>query len=284
MLLATHPLFRISIVAASLGLVLVGLAWHTRPDGYLHVFFLDTPGDAVLIQSPHGSHILIDGGADPIQLALHLGRRLPFWKRTLDAVVLSQGDDQRLPGQVAALVRYQASLALVAPGLPADNAYASEWKRLLREQRTPMRQAVPGQRLALGGAILTVLAAGDGSESGVIMRLDYGSTSVLFGGACGGAEDATLLATLPAATVLVYPWQRELSGNLLETWQPRAIIFTTAYQSDRPTLQTFFERAGGNAFRYQHLYHPELDGTIELVSDGAHTCIRREREEPCFNG
>lgn len=270
-------------------LALLGLAWPTRPNGYLHVFFLDTRGDAILIQSPRGEHVLIDGGADPVRLALHLGRRLPFWKRTLDAVILTRGDNQRLPGQVAALARYRANLALKPLVLPAHNAsasataYAAEWKRLLAAEQTPVRTAQPGDRLALGGATLTILTSSTGIDprvnrtSGLVMRLDYGATSILLGGACDPTDETALLATVPPVTVLAYPWERKMNTTVLDTWQPRAIIFTTAYQHQPHARQTLYARAGGNDTRYPHLYHPALDGSIELVSDGVTTRIRPER-------
>src|SRR5262245_30356405 len=91
---------------AIVALALLFLAWHSWPDGRLRVIFLETKGDAVLIQAPNGSFVLIDGGADSAALAAALGRNMPFWRRTLAAVVLTNTNHMHLPGQVAALERY----------------------------------------------------------------------------------------------------------------------------------------------------------------------------------
>jgi beta-lactamase superfamily II metal-dependent hydrolase len=266
---------RLLLLPGVLVLLLVGLAWWQHPDGRLHVFFLDTPGDAALILTPQGSAVLLDGGADPVALALHLGERLPFWQRNLEAVVLTQGGAQRLPGQVAALERYHVGLALAPAALP-DTAPVREWRRLLEQQHTPLRVAQPGDQLALGGALLTVLAADAAGEDGLVLRLDYGATSVLFGGASGSTSEAALLAQARPVTVLAYPWQREPGAPLLAAWQPRAVVFTTAYEQQQPAQLTFFERTHAIP-----LYHPKLDGTIELVSDGQSACLRRAHDPPC---
>jgi beta-lactamase superfamily II metal-dependent hydrolase len=263
---------RLLLVLAGCGLLLLGIAWYTRPDGYLHVFFLDTPGDAVLIQTPGGGYVLVDGGADPTELALHLGRRMPFWQRTLDAVVLTQADERRLPGQVAALARYRADIALTAYPLEPNDT-TREWARLLEEQGTAVHRAQAGSRLDLDGATLTVLAAG----AGLALRLDYGATSIMLLGA-GSADDPALLADARPVTVLAYPWQRELSASLLTALQPQAIVFTSGYQAEQPTLLTFHERTFGNSALYERLYHPQIDGTIDVVSDGRSVLIHREHE------
>jgi beta-lactamase superfamily II metal-dependent hydrolase len=274
-LLPIPPILRPLLLLGVLALLLAGLAWWQRPDGRLHVFFFDTSGDAALILAPDGGAVLLDGGADPVALALHLGERLPFWQRNLEAVVLTQGGAQRLPGQVAALERYRAGLALAPAALP-DTAPVREWRRLLEQQQTPLRVAQPGDRLALGGAVLTVLAADAAAEEGLVLRLDYGATSVLFGGASGSTSTAALHAQARPVTVLAYPWQREPDAPLLAALQPRAVVFTDAYEQQPPAQLTFFER-----MRDIPLYHPDLDGTIELVSDGQTACIRREHEPPC---
>src|SRR5215211_1961837 len=99
------PSRRIVAQIAIVALALVFLAWRSWPDGKLRVIFLETKGDAALIQAPNGSFVLIDGGADPAALAAALGRNMPFWHRTLAAVVLTSTENRYLPGQVAALER-----------------------------------------------------------------------------------------------------------------------------------------------------------------------------------
>src|SRR5262245_20194985 len=107
-----NPHRRLTVQAGVLALALALLAWRSWPSHQLRVIFLETKGDAALIQTPAGGYVLIDGGGDPAALAAALGRQLPFWRRTLDLVVLTSADGAHLPGQVAALARYHAGLAI----------------------------------------------------------------------------------------------------------------------------------------------------------------------------
>jgi len=65
--------------------ILVSVTAATMPDDNLHVSFLDVgEGDAILIQTPAHQDILVDGGPSPQAINLGLGKKLPFWDRTID--------------------------------------------------------------------------------------------------------------------------------------------------------------------------------------------------------
>jgi beta-lactamase superfamily II metal-dependent hydrolase len=268
-----HRWRKLIVQSALLAAALLVVAWRGRPDGRLHVIFLATKGDAALIQTPGGGYVLVDGGGDPATLAAALGRRMPFWRRTLDAVVLTAPDDAHLPGQVAALARYRAGMAL-APPAAKRGATLDEWLRLLDEQRTPVRAVRAGDQIDLGGATLRVLATGDGDETGLLLRLDYGATSVVFDQIGGEADEETIAARRPrSASLLAFPWQRDPHSPIVAALRPQALVFTDGQQADQPVEQTLVERAIGGAA----LYHERLDGAIEWISDGRRTWIVTER-------
>ena len=266
------PHRRLLIQVAVMALALLLLAWRAWPSQQLRVIFLETKGDAALIQTPAGGYVLIDGGGDPAAVVAALGRQLPFWRRTLDVVVLTAADGAHLPGQIAALARYRAGLA-IAPPNAGRGAMIEEWRRLLAEQQTPTRVARAGQQLDLGGATLRVLAAGDGDEDGMVLRLDYGATSVVFDHSGGEADEESLAAEIRPATLLAFPWQRDAHNAFVTALRPRAMVLTDGAQADRPVEQTFVERAIGGAA----LYHERLDGAIAWISDGKRAWIETER-------
>ncbi len=259
-----HRLLR---YAALLALALGTLAWRAWPDGTLRVIFLETPGDAVLIQTPAGGYVLIDGGSDPAALAAALGKHMPFWRRTLDAVVLTGPGSERLPGQVAALGRYRARLAIAGPVAGRGPMHA-EWQRLLQSSGTPVHIARSGERFGFGGVQLRVLAIGEGKEGGMLLRLEYGSTSaVLDQNAIAGAVGQR------AADMLAYPWEYDPRNDAVAAIHPRAIIFTDGASAPDPAELSFRDRAVGSA----RLFHERLNGTITWASDGRRATVTSER-------
>jgi hypothetical protein len=247
-------------------LLIIGIAaWWVRPDGRLHITLLNTPGDAILIQTPTGAFILIDGGSDPTQLSSQLGSVLPFWQRRLDLVVLTAATGKRLPGQVAALARYDVRAALAPADLPRGGT-ASEWRRLIEQQGTRASPLRSGARYDLGGAQLAVLAA---DTDGAVLLIRYGATQALFHtGSPQGDSAAASLAGTPIH-LLAFPWQRELATAPVAQLRPQRIIFTNGYSVDEPALRSYAERQ-----QYSPLiYHPKVDGQISWISDGRQTWV-----------
>lgn len=262
---STRP-YRLVLLLVALLVLLLGVAWFQQPDGRMHVHMLHTSGDAVLIQTPGGRFVLLDGGSDASNLTLVLGQLLPFWQRELHAVILTAAGG-RLGGQVAAMARYQPTLAFAPPGLGAGGA-AGEWRRLAAQGN--MRTLAQGQRLELDGATLSVLAVATGDQGGTVLLLSYGTTRVLFhSGGSAGDSAALALAGRPL-DLLVYPWQR--NPALMADLHPRAIVFSDAYSAPSPVLLSFAERR-----RYSpRVFHPKADGHIQFTSDGRRVVIQAE--------
>lgn len=269
----SRPLWRRLAPPGLCLLLLIAAAWLQRPDGRLHVTVLPTAGDAVLIQTPAGRFVLIDGGSDPAMLALLLGRELPFWRRDLLATVLTAADGLRLPGQVAALARYRAGLALAPARLP-EGGTAGEWRRLIGAERVPARALRAGQRLPLDGATLTVLAAPAGDEDSAVLLLSYGATRVLVhtGGPAG--DEAAMGAADRPLDLLIYPWQRKLDTPLVRALRPKAIAFSAAYEAPEPALLSYNDRRRLSP----RIFHTATHGAVELTSDGRRAQITVESE------
>jgi competence protein ComEC len=199
-------------------LVAVALVWLAVPatskNGRLEVSFLDVgQGDAILIQTPSGQQILVDGGPDADKVCLELGKELPFWDRSLDLVLLTHADDDHILGLLEVLRRYKVK-QVVEPGFDNDNAAYREWLRLVNEKNIKRTVAKAGQRIELGDGIrMEVLnpqekfvegSDQDVNNNSVVVRLVWKEVSFLLTGDIGyeaerqmlyhGAElDATVL-------------------------------------------------------------------------------------------
>jgi competence protein ComEC len=177
--------------------LLVWLAAAAQPDGRTHVTFLDVgEGDAALIETPTGQQILINGGRSPSRLLAHLGKRVPFYDRSLDLIVLTDDRPGHLDGLLPVLERYRVDAVLYAPNSCRRPACA-RWEELLREQNVSFVPSLAGTRVEVGeGLRLTVLGSGAGRgtevDQPILLRLDDGRTCVIFAGSAGPGVQRTL--------------------------------------------------------------------------------------------
>ena len=181
-------------LALFLGLVaaLIWAAVATAPDERLQISVLDIgQGDSILIVTPAGQQILVDGGPDPEKVCLELGEKLPFWDKSLDMVVLTHPDDDHIAGLVEVLRRYQVGQVL-EPGLEIDSPAYDEWLALIEKKDIERTIAVAGQEIDLGSGItIDVLHpqanwsdshSTDINSNSVVLHLSWGDISFLLTG------------------------------------------------------------------------------------------------------
>ena len=177
------------IVAAAL----IWLAVIASPgDERLEVSFLDVgQGDAILIETPSGQQILVDGGPDPDKICLELGEELHSWDKSLDLLVLTHAEEDHLLGLVEVLTRYNVGQVLES-GLEKDTLAYEEWLRLIDEKDIERTIATAGQRIELSDGIeIEILhpqeklmegTESDVNNNSVVLRLYWNEVSFLLTG------------------------------------------------------------------------------------------------------
>jgi len=171
-------------------LVLVWAAVLSLPDGRLHVTFLDVgQGDAIFIQTPAGHRVLIDGGPSPALALQALGRRLPFYDRRIDLVLLTHPHDDHLRGLLAVVERYGVRQVLsgsTAESVTAPSGVAAQWQQLLHDKSIPLLSVAQSLQIDFGdGPVMQVLPSAVEDEPGqtwLVARLSWENTSLLFTG------------------------------------------------------------------------------------------------------
>lgn len=285
---------RLGLVAALVALTLVMLlavAWFlSRPDGRLHVAFLDVgQGDATLITSPGGRQVLIDGGRYPSMLLDELGEQMPFWDRSIDLIIATHPDDDHVAGLVAAAGRYQVG-RLVTNGAPPDDdaAYAA---LLATAPEGSVHTAQPGEVIDLGdGARLEIIHAGgppgarsSDNNASVVARLTYGELSVLLtGDAEEAAEGAMLRSGLPLSAVILKAGHHGANTSsgapFLRAVAPQFVVISAgagnSYGHPAPEMLQRAADAGAAVLRTDEM------GTIELESDGQRMWWETEATDP----
>lgn len=225
------------------GVVLVGLsiaAVRARPDGHLHVHVLDVGhSNGVLIETPGGAQILVDGGRFPSRLLTQLGDIMPFYDREIEMVVITQPDEFQYGALPAVLARYHAGVILTNGQPNESDAFERLTAAMIPYPTVAVKR---GYRAELSdGVVVEVLAPqqtptlmdrlGDGA---IVLRVSYGDVSFLLTSDVSREAQVELLDAggWPAASVMQLPDHgaiRSLDEGFFEAVGPQVVLL----QSDR---------------------------------------------------
>lgn len=268
------------LVVLAIWIIAIG-AVTSQPDGQLHVWILDVGhSHAVLVQTPGGAHILIDGGRYPSRLATAIGDRLPFNDADLDAVILTQPDPFEISAVASILARYPVG-AVYSSGQPnRSDEYAAI------TARAAVLPMLAGQSLDMGdGASIEVLHPAETpglddalDDVALVLRIRYGGISFLLGGeASREAQSALLeLGEELQSTVFMLPKHggvRSLDGDLLDVVQPSLIVI----QTDRANVLGDPDPDVLAALPDVPLYRTDLHGALHFFTDGTDLYLETER-------
>src|SRR3989344_5828597 len=144
-------------------------------------------GDALFIESPSGTQILFDGGP-PRKILSELRRVMPPFDRSIDAIVITNPDQDHIGGFLDVLKVYKVG-QVFEPGTFNDSKTYQNLKNEIKNKKIPETLARRGMRLDLGeGAVIDILfpdrdvsmwTTNDGS---IVAKLSYGETSIMLMG------------------------------------------------------------------------------------------------------
>lgn len=247
-------------------------------DGRFHVTFLEAgSADAVLIQTPEGRNILVNGGASASELSDELGRRLPFFTRKLDWLIIASTEDDQLAALPRIVERYEPENVLWS-----GNVQASFSSRLLDEyfaqNEIPVSRAEAGQRLELGdGAFIEIQSAG---PRGSVLLIEYGSFRALLpiGVSEGTFESIEYGNTIGKVDVLLLAESGYAPSNppdIFENLNPQLVVLSVAAGDldGLPSQDTL------DALEGYSLLRTDRNGWIDISTDGVEMQISVERGE-----
>ncbi|MDI6856908.1 MAG: DNA internalization-related competence protein ComEC/Rec2 [Dehalococcoidia bacterium] len=289
-----RPLRRLPAVWVIAGLavanVLVWAALILQPAPRLEITIFDVgQGDAILIRTPAGHNLLIDGGPSGRLLTEALGDELPFWDRELDMVVLTHPDSDHLTGLVSALERYDVEQVLTGAQQSDSDAFEA-WREALDEEGAPVHVAAAGHWIDLGdGARLEVLGpppgfSGSGPESNdasLVLKLTWRKASFLFTGDAANAAENALIesgADLRAAVLKVshHGSAYSTSRSFLDAVRPAIAAISVGDDN------IFGHPSAATLGRLQDtlVLRTDEQGQIDFSTDGERLWIATERPLP----
>ncbi len=185
------------------GCVLIWSLALTQPDGRLHLWFLNVgQGDGVLVQTPSGRQLLIDGGESPQALLSELGTAMPFWNRSLDLLLLTHPDGDHMLAQLDVPARFGVTQAIAAP-TTLSHPDSERWLAAMAEQGVDVQAQSADGWIDLGDGVglwlLWPHAEGyvgpdADNENSLVAKLVYGDFSVLLTGDAGVPSEVEWLA------------------------------------------------------------------------------------------
>ncbi len=270
--------------------LLVWLGVFTMPDNDLHVSFLDVgQGEAVLIQ--RGSRqVIVDGGPDPQPVIVEMSKKMPFWDRTIDAVVLTHPDADHLGGLVEVMKRYRVA-HVVSTNATDDSPLFLEWRNQIAAKSDILVSASAGRTISLGGDVtLEVLHptpaspqdSGDLNDTSVVVRVTFGEVSFLLTGDLPvDGEDRLVMARAPLRSTVLkigHHGSATSSGNsFINVVDPSVAVISVGKDNNygHPSQDAIarLEAKIGS----ENIYRTDERGTVEFVTNGQRLWIKTTR-------
>ena len=163
-----------------------GFAFWPSPPPRLRVTVLDVgQGDAILIQTPDGKDILVDGG--PGRAVLRgLGSELAWHDRSIELMVLTHPQADHMDGLIDVFARYDVKRIVAGPGVQRS-AGSVAWRAAAAAERVTVETTGQGVALDLGEGVWLDVLGPDAEEvadrqinnTGAVIRIAWRDVSVL---------------------------------------------------------------------------------------------------------
>ncbi len=270
-------LTRAGFSAIAIATILAIFWLNQRPDGHLHVVFLDVgQGDATFIQTPSGRQVLVDGGPNGGILLDGLGAEMPFWDKDIDMLVATHSDKDHFVGFIDLLARHNVG-TLITNGQAGDSPEYDTLIAAAEGSAIPIHHGLAGQIIELEDSVrLEILhPAGEfdseDNNNSVSMRLVYHDfTLLLTGDAESEAEQAMMASGRPLQSLIYkaghHGANTSSSAIFLESVRPQFVIISAGlenrYGHPHPEMVERAEAVGAAVMRTDEM------GTIEVISDG----------------
>ncbi|MCK5686003.1 MBL fold metallo-hydrolase [bacterium] len=248
--------------------------------GQMHITYFDVgQGDAILIQTPFGQNILIDGGEDE-KIIKSLSEELPWWDKRIDLMILTHPHSDHVGGLLDVLKRYDVLKILYTGAIHNSPDYIA-WLKLIEEKKIDLNIINHPQKILLGDDLFLDIiypraqtdidSQKNLNNTSIVAKLIYGQTSFLFMGDSEIEVEEILLEDKNklSADVLKlghHGSDTSSSADFLEIVDPDYAVIEVgeANRFDHPSPRIIkrLERADIEIFR------TDIDGSIQFISNG----------------
>jgi competence protein ComEC len=276
------------VLSVSISAVSIYLIIFLSTPSPLRISFLDVgQGDAILIQTPSGRTMLIDGGATDVVLA-RLADKLSFFDREIDVMEETHPDADHVTGLIPVLKKYYVRMILTSP-IKGTTKVFNELERRINDEHAEVHVAKKGDTINFhDGVIVTVLypsanyiaKKNDTNDASVSIVVKYGDISFLLTGDLPELEESKLISDLLPRHVTVYKAghhgsKYSSSEQLLTYIRPEYTVISAGKNN---TYGHPSPEAISRLQRYSREIISTIDrGTITFVTDGKSMKVETKR-------
>lgn len=240
-------------------------------------------GDALFIESPTGTQVLIDAGP-PRKILSQLLHVMPAFDRSIDAIIITHPDQDHIGGFSDVLKTYKVG-KVFDPGILDDSKTHQNLEDEIKNQNIPNILARRGMHLDLGGgAVIDILfpdqdvSSWETNEGSVVAKLSYGKISVMLtGDAPQSTERIILSENFPAqlhSDILKVGHHGSRNSSSLEFLQavsPEYALISDGkdnkYGHPHKEVLDILNQIGAKIFR------TDQDGTMVMKCDKINGCM-----------
>lgn len=262
-------------------------------DGKLHLTFCDVgQGDAIYLRTPKGADILIDGGPNNRVLSC-LSKRMPFWDRQIEMLVLTHPQADHLTGLVSVLENYRVK-TIVLENIGVKSAVFNEFRQKVEAEKAAIRNPQRGDKIKMEGIEMEALwpkeVAGNGgvlgaasfpqnpNEFSIIFDIKYKDFDIL---TTGDVDSQILKEVTQGLSGKIEVFQVPHHGSkfgltreILEKIAPDLAVVSVGENNrfGHPAPQTMKILKD----KEMKILRTDKDGSVEIISDGKNWWVETE--------
>jgi beta-lactamase superfamily II metal-dependent hydrolase len=270
-------IFIIVILLVSLISICLTVSHITTPE--LHVSFLDVgQGDAILVQTPSGKTMLIDGG--PTNTILErVADNVSYFDNDIDVIVATHPDADHITGLIPILEKYKISTVLVSSAEGSTKIF-DDLTSHINNEHADVHVAHTGDLIDFHDGVTAkilypdknyVAKKNDTNDASISLVLTYGDESFLLTGDLPSVEESKLIGDYLPSHVTVYKaghhGSKYSSGEQLLSYIKPEYVVVSAGKDNK------YGHPNPEAILRLEKYSKEIistinRGTISFITDG----------------
>ena len=253
-----------------------------HPSGEFHMWVFDIgQGDAILLESPEGERMLVDGGPDTSILA-KLGSVLPPWDRRIDKVLVSHPHADHIAGLISVFERYEVK-DVYETGIIGE-PFQRPFNDRVKAEGAMNHFVQEGEIIPFGSVLIKVIAPDhrlfgkkldDANMGSIILVIEYGETNLLLTGDAPSEMENEIIPDLPSSIDVlkvahhggVYSTSREFLERVKPTYALISDGKDNSYGHPHPVLLERLQTTHVQVLR------TDQDGDILIRSTGGEPIV-----------